>query len=336
MIAKGFIKWIIKAVIACAVALAIASGGCLLYYNLPVHYSNESGATDYKWETSKFYSRGTEGIALGKTNNDGFNNIDDYSGQQIDILFMGSSHGEAFNVAQDKSCVSRLNEKFGGDMYTYNIATSGHSIYHIGRNLNDAIETYKPTKYVVIECQSLSPKKENLIAAVDGTLPRLESESGGIIGLLQKIPFLRLIYLQISNFNSGSEQAEEKSSAPEVPDDDYRAAVQAFVKKIKNDCESHGVKPIIVYHPHFVIDENGNAVLTEKKNYSDLFCSVCEETGIAFADMFSDFVDGYKNDLKLPYGFSNTALGKGHLNEYGHNLLAERIYKIIEDMEAEK
>lgn len=336
MLFKDIVKRIVKIIIACTVAFALVSGGCLLYYNLPVHYSNSSGATDYKWETYKFYSRGTEGFALGKTNNDGFNNKDDYTGQQVDVLFMGSSHGEAFNVSQDKNCVSILNDKFDGTMFVYNIATSGHTICNIVSDLNDAISTYHPTKYVIIECQSVSPKTENLIAAVDGTLPKLESESGGIIGLLQKNPFLRLLYRQISSMNTGDEESTSTKSLPEIPDSEYIEAVSKLVLKIKNDCATNGIKPIIIYHPHFNVDENGEISVTSNESYSALFENVCKENGVVYIDMISDFSDGYRTDRKLPYGFSNTAVGEGHLNEYGHSLIADRLYKTIEDMEAAK
>ena len=336
MFNKGLLKWIIKAIIACTIAFAMVSGGCLLYYNLPVHYSNSSGATDYKWEVNKFYSKGTEGFALGKTNNDGFNNIDDYNGQKIDILFMGSSHGEAFNVAQDKNCVSLLNDKFGGAMYTYNIATSGHTICHVVSNINDAVKIYHPTKYLIIECQSLSAKKENLVAAVDGSLPKLESESGGLIGLLQKVPFFRLVYFQLSNLNSEKGDDTNTSIQSDTPDIEYIKAVNDFVAKIKSDCEANNITPIVVYHPHFSVDGDGKITVQAKESYSDLFAEVCNEKGVAYVDMLSDFTNGYRKDKKLPYGFSNTAIGEGHMNEYGHSLLANRIYQTIEDMEAAK
>ena len=336
MFNKGLLKWIIKAIIACTIAFAMVSGGCLLYYNIPVHYSNSSGATDYKWEAGKFYSKGTEGFALGKINNDGFNNKDDYNGQQIDILFMGSSHGEGFNVAQDKNCVSLLNDKFEGAMYTYNIATSGHAIFDVVSNINNACKAYHPTKYLVVECQSLSTKKENLIAAVEGTLEKNESKSGGLIGFLQKSPFLRLVYFQLSNMSSAQESDANASTMPDTPDAEYIKAVNDFVEKIKNDSETNNVTPIVVYHPHFSIDGDGKITVQAKESYSDLFAKVCNEKGITYIDMLVDFVNGYRNDKKLPYGFSNTAIGEGHLNEYGHSLLADRIYQTIEDMEAAK
>ena len=107
------LKWLIKAFVAGCIAFALLCAFCLLWYNVPVHYDNPSGATEYVWESRKFYSKGTEGFALGRTNNEGFNNIKDYNeGDEIDILLMGSSHMEGFNVAQDENAAAVINQLF--------------------------------------------------------------------------------------------------------------------------------------------------------------------------------------------------------------------------------
>lgn len=332
---KSFLKWLIKAAAACIIAFAVVSCGCALYYNIPVHYSNETGATDYKWEKSKFYSRGTEGFALGRTNDDGFNNQENPDGKSIDILFTGSSHGEGFNVAQDKNCVSVLNSLFDGEMFAYNIATSSHNLPYLCKDLDAALSEYRPSKYVVIECQSVELKTDAARQAVDGTLPQLESDSEGILGVLQKVPYFRLMYLQLSNI--GAEKEKEKSEPlPDTPDGEYKDALEKMIEKISADSLSHNVKPIIIYHPHFSVDENLRITMQHNEKYVELFRAVCEKNGVTFISMEDDFVSAFKNEHKIPYGFSNTEIGSGHLNEYGHSLLAQKLYKTIEDMEAEK
>ena len=101
---KKNLKWLFKAIVAGCAALVLLNLFAFFWYNVPVHYENPSGATEYVWERHKFYSKATEGFALGRTNNEGFNNINDYhEGDSIDILLMGSSHTEGFNVAQDEN-----------------------------------------------------------------------------------------------------------------------------------------------------------------------------------------------------------------------------------------
>ena len=106
---KKFFGWLIKAGIAGMIAFALLCAFCFFWYNVPVHYENPTGATEYYWQEHKFYSKGTEGFALGKTNNEGFNNLKDYSeGEHINILLMGSSHMEGFNVAQDENTAAMI------------------------------------------------------------------------------------------------------------------------------------------------------------------------------------------------------------------------------------
>ena len=100
---KRFFLWLGKAAVAGILAFLLLSLFCFFYSNIPIHYTNPTGSTEYRWEAGRFYSRFTEGFALGKTNNDGFNNLRDYTpGEQIDVLLMGSSHMEAFNDKYDQ------------------------------------------------------------------------------------------------------------------------------------------------------------------------------------------------------------------------------------------
>lgn len=332
---RKIVLWFIKAIIACIIAFTLMTGCCVLYYNIPVHFTNESGATDYKWEESKFYSRGTEGFALGKTDSNGFNNKENPDGKTINILFTGSSHGEGFNVAQDEVCTSRLNDLFKGDKFVYNIATSSHNLPYLCKDLDAALTEYKPTEYVIIECQSVELKTDAMTQAVDGTLPLLESESEGVVGLLQKVPYLRLLYLQMSNINASKKTASAEA-LPEMPDSEYSSALTAMIEKIKADSDKHSVTPIIIYHPHFSIDESGKVITQHNSNYVELFSSLCSKNGITFINMEDDFIREYTESYTIPYGFSNTAIGEGHLNTDGHKLLAQKLYDTIEDMEAEK
>ncbi len=331
-----FFKWLIKAAVACVIAFAVVSGGCVLYYNIPVHFANETGATDYKWEKSKFYSRGTEGFALGRTDSDGFNNKENPNGRTVDILFTGTSHGEGYNVSQNKICVSRLNDLFGDDMFAYNIATAGHSFPYLCRNLDAALSLYKPAKYVIMECQSVELKADAVAGAIDGTLPRLKSESGGIIGMLQKVPYLRLMYLQLSNIRKGKDDEDSSLPLPENPDIEYSAALETLIEKVKATTEKHNVTPIIIYHPHFTVEGADKIIMLHREKYVDIFKKTCDKNDITFVNMEDDFIKAYEQERKIPYGFSNTAIGEGHMNSYGHRLLAQRIYETIEDMEEAK
>lgn len=101
---KVLLFW--KVVVAAIVSFAVLNLVCVLYYNVPIHSPSESGSTDYVWNRNKFYSRGTEGFAMGVTDKNGFNNLETFKKGDIDVLLMGSSHMEAFNVMGSVTWVS--------------------------------------------------------------------------------------------------------------------------------------------------------------------------------------------------------------------------------------
>ena len=102
--------WIVKVFIAGIAAFIVLNLFSVLYYNVPARTAVPDGSTEYKWPAKAFHSLATEGFAWGRVNSDGYNNIEDLSDDRdIDILVMGSSHAEGFNVPEDRNIASVLN-----------------------------------------------------------------------------------------------------------------------------------------------------------------------------------------------------------------------------------
>ena len=147
------IKRLVQVFCSLILSFLILNVVCFFYYNVPVHSESESGSTDYVWEKSKFYSKGTEGFAFGTTDEKGFNNLSAENSVSPELLIMGSSHTEAFNVAQNENYAYLLKELMnenGMEWNTYNIGVSGHTITTCLNNFENAISEFEPTKYVVI------------------------------------------------------------------------------------------------------------------------------------------------------------------------------------------
>ena len=325
---KQLLVWIGKAVVSGVLAFAILTAFCLLYYNVPVHASTADGATDYAWEKNKFYSRATEGFAWGETNNEGYANLYDYrEGMDVDILFLGSSHMEAFNVAMEKSVAARLSDMGAGTVY--NLGTSAHSFLTCADNLESALEKYSPRQYVVIETATVVFAKENLEKAIAGDVEEMSSHTGGIVGVLQKNPFLRLLYSQLSHWadNAG---AEEKTNKPKI--DPAGEDVQLYtelLRQMQKTASDHGVKLLIFYHPALAIDPETGMANVKTAAAAEQFASCCREAGVGFIDMTDRFLEAYETEHILPHGFANTSVGEGHLNAHGHRMIAEEVYKFI-------
>lgn len=329
---KRVILWLLKAILAGVTAFAILTGFCSLYYNMPVHHDTTDGATDYSWDRNKFYSRATEGFAWGKTNNEGYLNPFDYSeNDEIDILVVGSSHMEAYQVAMDESTAAVLGKLLPGNT-VYNIGTSGHDFLVCADNLSAAVAKYNPTRYVLLEISSLQYTDEQLISAISGDVPHLSSSDSGIIGLLQKNPFLRLMYSQFQSYAAPAGTAPANSHpVPQVTGKE--TLYNELISKLHNTVCQNGAQLIIVYHPHLSIKENGEAYIADDPQLSTFFSDICQKNGVKFLDMSSTFMNAYQSTHTLPHGFINTTVGSGHLNKDGHAMIAHAIYKLIAEEE---
>lgn len=332
---KRFFLWLGKAVAAGCIAFALLCLFCFFYSNVPVHYTNPTGSTEYRWEANRFYSRMTEGFALGRTNNDGFNNLLDYTpGEPIDVLLMGSSHMEAFNVAQDENTASVLNRLFDGDKYVYSIGTAGHTLPYCVKRLGTALDTYAPGQYVLLETVSLNLSPADMEAAVDGTLADIPSYTGGLVGLMQRVPVLRLFYTKyFKNVLAFGGDPEETPAAVQAAPGDYDAALAAFIGRIARESEAHGVQAVIVFNPAVGIADDGGLYTITKPEQLAAFRSLCAENGVRFLDLTDVYMRAYYEQHLLPSGFSNTAPARGHLNAVGHRLIAETVYAAIREWE---
>lgn len=322
-------KNILKFILSIIIAIIILTLFCMFYYNVPLHSDNIDGITDYQWESKTFYSRGTEGFAIGKTNNEGYMNMFDYNeNDKIDILIMGSSHMEACQVAMKESTAGLLNSMLKDDT-VYNIGVSGHNFLICASHLKNAIQKYKPSKYVIIETGTINFNENDLSQITDnGSLKQIPSYSNGIIGFLQQNQFLRLAYTQYKNFKNGATNDVEVDNSLNTFNIELTNNLLNQMQNIAMDAKT---KLIILYHPSTILNEDGEIVLSQNTDNVDKFNELCNNNNIIFVNMSERFVNEYNENYILPYGFINTSVGSGHLNKYGHKMIAEELYRVIKE-----
>lgn len=316
---KKAAHYILKLSAAAIISLAILSSICYFYYNVPVHFTNNEEYTDYVWESNKFYSRGIEGFSSGKTNNEGLNNTADYNGQNVDILMIGSSQFEGFNVKQNENMASLLNNSLGDSCFVYNIGVSGHEFLRCTQNFENAMEKYKPSQYVILEVSDLFLKSKNIDEALNNNIQKLNSSSNRLLITLEKMPLLRHFYNQLDN---AVRKGNDNTAAPLEYNEDISQPLEFLLSNMADTAEKYNTKIVLLYHNS---DFDENMQLSEQK---DLWINVCDKCGIKFIDMTDDFKAAADDD-KYVYGFINTLPNSGHLNKYGHALIAQRIYKYI-------
>lgn len=330
---KKTLFWSLKAIIALLISFVILTLFCHFYYNLPVHHNSKTGSTDRVWDSNGISIRGNEGFALSKIDDKGFVNTYPNDKDTVDILVMGSSHTEGFNVNSDENYTYLLNKQLdekGIDMYAYNIGMSGHPMVRCFRNLEAAIEEFAPTGYVTIETSNLDATLEELTALSEGKYETLYSVESGIISMLQKNDYLRLIYSQLENALKQSEAGGSDKKEEDMTE--YCKYLDEMLKNASEICKNADLELIVVYKPDLVIDYDGNVEDETFDEKDEFFLEIAEKYGITVLDMYSPFAEYYNETYCLPNGFSNTKVGVGHLNPHGHKVIAEELFDCITEV----
>lgn len=100
--------------------------------------------------------------------------------------------------------------------------------------------------------------------------------------------------------------------------------------QIKTVSDKYNVHPVIVYHPDVRLHSDGNiSFSSEGQDYVRMLQDECASCEIIYVDMTDDFNKLYNDSHILAYGFTNTAVGTGHINKYGHQMIAKKLVEVI-------
>lgn len=321
---RRYILFIGKITSAGLVAILILSiFSCVISFS-GIHIQSSTGATDYVWEANQWKATMFEGFAWMHMDDNGYNNTHDE--EPVDILLMGSSHMEAVNVAQNENVAALLNE-MASNYFTYNIGISGHTIYNCVNNMNAAVKEYAPTKYVILETDDVSLEPETMQMVIDGKYGHIQSHDSGILYLTQKYsPAIKNLYKATNEWKNSKYKTavciKETSKDLIIGEVSYYQTLLTFLQKAYLES---GERLVIFYHPKTQIDKSGDFLDDGDSAYRELFSKACNEIGIKFIDMTQDFLNAYETEHILAHGFYNSAVGVGHLNKFGHRMVAERL-----------
>lgn len=330
---KRIIFWIMKSLFSGVCSVVILSVFCIAYNYDGIHIKTESGATDYNWESNQLKTTMKEGFSWIHMDEYGYNNLYNYN-EKPDVLLLGSSHVEGVQVKEEENMGFLLN-KYVSPLRVYNIGMSGHTFYRCVDNLKNAVTTYQPQKYVVMVVDAIDMSEESMLEVINNNAKPIPSYNKGLLYTLQKIPAVKVIYNQASEWvkldrasknNSADTNivVETKKNNEKVLSDFLDVAVDS----LNNQC-----KLIIAFQPPQCLDSEGNVKYTYDVEQLKHFKALCDKKNIAFFDMTSAFDELYNKKKFLAHGFSNTAVGVGHLNKYGHEAVASEIASKISEME---
>ena len=324
--------YIIKILVASIISLVILSLFCLIYDYSGAKTFDPLCTVDNTTLPNEYFASMTEGYSWHITDARGFNN--DEVIYSPDILVMGDSQLEAKQVMRYRSFAYLLGKYT--DMSSYNISVSGHILTRAVNNLDKALAVYSP-RYVILDTGSLVPDNSQMLDVIDRKMERLSPKgTSGITFYLKRIPCVKPIFYALENWiEKGT--AEEEEVSEQVLEASYSETLRSFLRFISSVCEKNGSRPVIIYHSHGTLEKDGSLVINSDPGDYERFKGICNEFGIGFIDVTGDFIKMYENEHKLPYGFSNTQVNAGHLNNDGHNLIAHRVSEyILRDSEVDR
>jgi hypothetical protein len=304
---------------------------CFFFYLSAITYPSSNRATEHIWKPNTLYHIAEEGFGRGQIDKLGYNNYQDKG--TLDGIIMGSSHMSGMYTDMMDNSPILLNELYKGRLYFYNLGMNSHPFLLCVRNTRNAIATFQPRRYLIMETFNIEFDYDFMNAVINGTYPHAKIHyPAGIKKFLQHFPTFRRLYAQWQWVNQNElENPPMGGGIKPIDPSEYNSALSDVLEMLVRS--TNGQEIIIFFHPSIDFDNAGNMIPVVNQDKLRDFARLCDEHGITFVDMTNDFIAAYDKERIVPYGFANTIPGRGHLNKYGHKMIAERLYRTIEAIE---
>lgn len=339
---KNFIQWILAAVLAFVLANILI----LPYWYAPGWVSRDTGATPAIYHAGKTVINGYEGYGWAHVDERGYLNENKPLADEV-VLVLGCSHTKGIEVPMDKRYTSLLNDQLsGGDdskLYVYNMAIDGFYFPQIVDGFKAALQEIPSVSSIVIEI----PTTEYAPSDFTGYATRQYSEnftgttafqnqslSSEFQTKIKETFPLASLYLSKQFVFSGLDktpflyEANTQSENPFPPNiqSDYQIAIKNSFEAMRSIWDG---QILVIYHPKVELQPDGSVKVIDSISVP-WFLDVCSQYDIDMVGAGGLWGEIYASSHILPYGFSNTAPGQGHLNTDGHKYMAYLIAQFLE------
>jgi len=302
------------------------------------------------FEEKRILIQSGEGATQFKTDQKGLNNDDWLYNKENEIptiIILGDSYTEALQVKREDNFSSLTMTDLRKQNHSTNIFNLGLS----GLSLADYIffsENYKkeydPDILIIQVTESdffsdatsqsklVHIKKENDEFSItvnknyEGKLQQMLTNIYEPMNDTQRIITL-LPFLQYTKQKSEQLFKKASSLSPHQPvQKHYDTDLLDWEMKMLK--EKYQIPIILLYIPTTPIIED-NIVKTKKDEFFPILQVHVQQHDITLINMKESFEQAYQQIKQLPRGFENTSPGDGHINELGHQLVAEELTKAL-------
>lgn len=325
-----------KCVIAFLGAFFLSNSICMIYYHVPYWIDRNGNATLSIWRPGAYILQAKEGFGYSRIDANGYVNelkplADEY------IIVMGSSHTQGKEVGMGYRYTDILNDMCGTKerLKFYNIGADGHFFVNEIEGFNAAIHEFPKASAVILEVDTRYFSGDEYRKAMEEAREYSEAFTGSVLytnmGTVDKIEaFIKefLPYLNLVKKTNGNEMVnfdgafglKTQHADDALTQEDRYSIYYDVCRYLKTEYDG---KIIFLYRPGIKVSSDG--ILSYSEDY-DSFKRAIEDSGLVLVDAGREFQKLYNEKHVLPYGFSNTGLGKGHLNKFGHMAVANAIY----------
>lgn len=310
----------------------------MFFYDQPTcSIPRTDAATNYIWDPGTNFLHGFEGRGRHHVDRNGYINADLPVGEYF-TLVMGASHAQGKEVSDGKRYSDILNDKLADSMNeltVYNCAQDAHYLPEIVSRFYALTMEFPDAENIIIDTERTNFSKTEWIESLNqcdfdekqlgsNLLSALSNREKMILKLKEKLPLVRNIKRQMDLLKKGDTNLGGVKTNIDI-EETYIEALNNALALIRSQ---YNGRLIIIYHPAVSIEDDGTMSL-KVSNTDTIFAKACKNNDIIFVDMSESFRREYDINYNVPYGFSNTSMAEGHLNETGHKLIADKLYKIL-------
>lgn len=330
------IKEIFCWLVAFCVAFCVANILCFLYERPTGWFDTPNGPAPAGWRPNSVLIHGMEGYGVTRVDSNGYLNPE---GNLTDgyTLMMGSSHTQGKEVPTNQKYSVLVNEHFAktSDMlYTYNIACDGNFLPSLLKHFKAAVEAFPEAGMITLEIASTDFSESELESALQQV--RFDPQNT-IANQADQMDFVEKLkntikeYLPLLSLMKKKLETNLAAKSTTFSDEGDTVYCGTLFEEAMALLRSQFDGPIVfVYHPNLVFEETGTFSIDYSETW-ELFQDACHKYNIDTIDMGPVFLEHYESTSQLPYGFSNTKPGTGHLNRVGHRLIAQELIMFMEE-----
>lgn len=338
-----------------AIAASIVILNCIVaFYALsPGFLHRDGGATRGVWMPNSLIIKGDEGRSVSRIDGNGYINENDDLADSGYVLFMGNSQSNGIQVDVDKRYILLLNRKLqevnmDTKVYAYNVSADGSDFCDLVSGFTAATQEFPDSRAVVLQIGSMDWSLDKLQNCTEQRTFSEEQKGAYMAAHLSndqklrhmiKLCFPFPIYLKEVKMKETKldfhdafwhAETEQEETIEDLKDmdmgEDYKRALEEVLVFLRQNYKG---QIIILELPGVSLRgrgklENSNGIRQK------LFDRACKENDIIYINMYDRYEREYEARRVLPYGFSNTRPGYGHLNEEGHQMIADTLLPLLE------